>query len=300
MTAQSGALAFVINPHSGGQDGRRVLQMLRKSQPEERIFILQEVDLAQVVRSLSGIRAIIACGGDGTVTSVLEAVYRERKHIPIGVIPLGTGNDLARAFGWPGVCAGERQVGDLLCRLEGARPRALDRWILEGPGGNQAWYNYCSWGYDARVAGRFHELRRQHQSLFRWRLANMACYAGIGMQEPGSDLSTCLTADLPRPIPAWTRSLILVGITTYAGGRRLADDIVVDDGQCDCFALPSGLAFGLRLSGLRKPYRLGRHRTIQLKLKRPLFVQMDGESHLAQPGQYRIRHGGQVEVLGKA
>eukprot|EP00913_Durusdinium_trenchii_P001835 g1701.t1 len=50
--------------------------------------------------------AILACGGDGTVTwvlSKLNALQHERglKTMPaVGIIPLGTGNDLARSLGW--------------------------------------------------------------------------------------------------------------------------------------------------------------------------------------------------------
>lgn len=42
---------------------------------------------------------IVACGGDGTVRRVLEAVVRADIKIPVGIIPLGTGNLLAKSIG---------------------------------------------------------------------------------------------------------------------------------------------------------------------------------------------------------
>ena len=51
---------------------------------------------------------ILACGGDGTVGWILSVMDSMKSSFPrgrrpaIGIIPLGTGNDLSRSLNWGG------------------------------------------------------------------------------------------------------------------------------------------------------------------------------------------------------
>lgn len=58
----------------------------------------------ELYRKVPNLR-ILACGGDGTVGWILSVLDKIEftPMPPIGVLPLGTGNDLARALGWGGV-----------------------------------------------------------------------------------------------------------------------------------------------------------------------------------------------------
>jgi len=295
-------LVFLVNPSSGGGTGQRLMQHLRGIYGDEQVMSVFSVDVPTLLdRWRDRGLALIACGGDGTVSSVLNAVHvAENKppgSVPVGLIPLGTGNDLARALGYRPV-ATQSAVGQILERLPHAHIRQIDRWILRSAQHLAGWYNYCSWGFDARIAWQFHNLRQKFRPFFRSRLANLACYAGIGLQERGILMGLRLeTAAGSIEPPPWMRSFVVSSIGSYAGGRQLGNRIQCDDGKCDAFALGSGLAFGLGLSGWRRPRRLGTHSALRVEVPLPTFMQLDGEPMVAQPGIYEIERSGTVPVL---
>jgi len=292
------AAIFVVNPRSGGRSGARLLTQLEQRLGRERVFAIGSMDLAELVQRYHGrAEALVACGGDGTAAALLDCAWRAGSGIeptPVAVWPLGTGNDLARFAGAP--LSGS--IDQRLAWLEAAVVTPLDRWVLQGPTGERSWFNYCSWGCDARIVQRFHRLRDHHPWAFASSLTNKLCYAGLGLQDFGSPLAVDISsAAHAARAPTWLRSLVLANIPSYAGGRRLGNQIAASDSACDAFALPAGIALGLGLSGMRKPRSLGAHHDLCVRLGRPAFLQVDGEPLIAQPGIYRINHGGRVRLL---
>ncbi len=291
-------LIFIVNAESGGRRGRWLMKHLRTLFPEDRVLPLAGVDIDRAIRrSRDEDGAVVACGGDGTAACVLEASWRAGGSVPIGIVPLGTGNDLARSMG----C---RSSGGLVfSALRAGVPRRIDRWVLRAPEGarhpERAWFNYLSVGYDARVAHRFHALRRHHPAMFRSPTVNKVLYGMVSLGERGGPVAGAvrLHAAGPIAVPAWSGAVVLANIASYAGGTRLGSGILPDDGSLDAFALPAGLAMGLAMGGIRRAHRLGAHRRVDMHILHAVAMQIDGEPLIAGPGHYRVIHGGTVQVL---
>ncbi|KAG9339086.1 hypothetical protein JZ751_024115 [Albula glossodonta] len=96
-----------VNPKSGGNQGTKVLQMFMWVLNPRQVFDLSQGgprDALELYRKVPNLR-ILACGGDGTVGWILSALdeLQMNPQPPVAVLPLGTGNDLARTLNWGGL-----------------------------------------------------------------------------------------------------------------------------------------------------------------------------------------------------
>uniref|UniRef100_A0A8D3EBA3 Diacylglycerol kinase n=1 Tax=Scophthalmus maximus TaxID=52904 RepID=A0A8D3EBA3_SCOMX len=127
-------LLVFVNSKSGDNQGvkflRRFKQLLNPAQvfdlmnggPHLGLRLFQKFDTFR----------ILVCGGDGSVGWVLSEIdaLTLHKQCQLGVLPLGTGNDLARVLGWGSACDDDAQLPQILEKLERASTKMLDRWSI--------------------------------------------------------------------------------------------------------------------------------------------------------------------------
>jgi YegS/Rv2252/BmrU family lipid kinase len=102
--------ALLYNPASGRRSGRRgallreAVRLFHSAGIETTVIAAENLNLlAEQARTAvaAGCDAIIACGGDGTVHGILQEITSAPDRLTLGVIPMGTGNVLARNMGLP-------------------------------------------------------------------------------------------------------------------------------------------------------------------------------------------------------
>ena len=81
---------------------------------------------------------VLVCGGDGSIGWVLTEMDKLNLHrkAVVGVLPLGTGNDLSQVLGWGSVCNDDSSVPHIIEQYESASTKMLDRWSVltyDGP-----------------------------------------------------------------------------------------------------------------------------------------------------------------------
>jgi diacylglycerol kinase family enzyme len=99
-------IAFIINPYSGtGQKDELPLSIKQELNMEmfnpEIVFTEYRGHGTELAESFvkKGFRYIVAVGGDGTVNEVAKALIHT--DCSLGIVPIGSGNGLARHLGMP-------------------------------------------------------------------------------------------------------------------------------------------------------------------------------------------------------
>jgi len=291
---QDGKRALLIVNRSsgrGGQDLEEGLERLRAAgiALDERAPRSPR-EVPEIIRAAAdSVELVILAGGDGTMSLAAPALLETG--LPLGIIPTGTANDLARTLGIPFTIAGACAV------IAGGRRQAID----VGQVNDRYFFNVASLGLSVSVARR---LTRKLKRRFGVLSYPMAVFdAARAMRSFRAEI-VCDDESLS----VRTIQIAVGNGRYYGGGMAVADDAAIDDELLDLYSLPpvslSGLIglvpfLWLGKHGRWREVRLVRGKTIKIRTAGPRSINTDGEVTTRTPAVFRVIPGA-VSVFAPA
>ncbi|CAN9498370.1 unnamed protein product [Ophioblennius macclurei] len=328
-------LLVFVNPKSGGNQGNKILQSFMWYLNPRQVFDLSQggpKEGLELYRKVHNLR-VLACGGDGTVGWLLSCLddLGLNPQPAVAVLPLGTGNDLARTLNWGGGYTDE-PLCKILSHVEDGAIVQLDRWNLRVEPNQSAaaepdeqqtdklpldvFNNYFSLGFDAHVTLEFHESREANPEKFTSRFRNKMFYAGTAFSDflmgSSKDLSkhirvVCDGTDLTSKVQDLKlQCLVFLNIPRYCAGttpwgnpgdHHDFEPQRHDDGYIEVIGFTMTSLATLQVGGHGE--RLNQCREVTLTTTKPLPVQVDGEPCRLAPSVIHISLRNQANMVQK-
>jgi YegS/Rv2252/BmrU family lipid kinase len=262
----------LVNPSAGGGRARELLPglegALRDRELAYRLVMTTSLEhgIEEACKAASAGETIVVMSGDGLIGQIGGALAET--NAPLGIIPAGRGNDLARVLGIPTEPEGALSV------IAGGHTRQIDVGVVNG----KRFLGIASLGFDSDANRIANEARLVKGNLV---YLYAALRALVGWKPATFTLH--VDGDLKR-VTGYT--VCAANNKAYGGGMYAAPDAELDDGLLDLGVC--GNVGKLRfLRGLAKVFD-GEHRELlevqewkvseaQIEADRPFAVYADGD-----------------------
>jgi YegS/Rv2252/BmrU family lipid kinase len=202
----------ILNPRAGvaAHRTREAVERGRPSWKDYAVYLTREPGHATSLAReavAAGAGLVLAVGGDGTVNEVAQGLVGSPA--ALGIVPVGSGNGLARALRIP------LQPGGALAALESGARRRMDLGTLNG----RIFLNVAGVGFDAAVGHAFHESGR------RGGRRGLLGYLRLSLRELYAYRPKSLTLEV-----ATCRLDLAAFVLTFANGPQYGSGAVINPG----------------------------------------------------------------------
>ncbi|QQE78170.1 diacylglycerol kinase family protein [Alicyclobacillus sp. SO9] len=290
---------FLVNRSAGNGRGekawREIQGVLEQRRTEYRVSYPGNAEEAvQHVRSLEpSVETVVIVGGDGSVQSVLRELMVRKLHV--GIIPAGSGNDLARGLNIPMTPKAALEV------LFTGRPFPVD--VIRH--GEQAYATAIGVGFDGAVA-----FAANHSWYKKWlnalglgRLAYVAALIKTLFHYKPADIELILDGRHLHLTKVWL--IAISNFPSYGGGMKICPQAQPDDGYLNICAvhhvsrLEVIRVFPKVYSGTHTSHpavKMFTAKRVQVHASKPLLAHGDGESIGQSPIEAELQMGSVLVV----
>jgi YegS/Rv2252/BmrU family lipid kinase len=268
----------LINPNSrnGKADLRPALDLLR-SGGIELVELPDPQALGRAVATQREADLVIVGGGDGTLNAAADSVIASG--LPLGILPLGTANDLARTLELPTDPAAAAEV------FLAGRTRQIDLGRING----KPFFNVASLGLSIDVARAMTGETKRRWGVLGYPLAFWR--ASRRRRSFRADIRCDQERRRVHSVQIWVGNG-----RHFGGGMTVAADATIDDGMLDLVSLAPRGFWGLILTSplLRWGHhddprvRHWRGTEIEIHTHRPMPINTDGELTTETPARIEV------------
>jgi diacylglycerol kinase (ATP) len=274
---------LLLNPHarlgdSPLEDAIRVFADTGIEVAVERYASGAEVS-PDIMRRASGFDLVVVGGGDGTVNAAARGILETG--LPMGILPMGTANDLARTLSIPLSLAEAAKV------IVAGQTRRIDVGDVNG----HLFFNVASIGLAADLSRRLTPTVKK-----RWGRLAYAITAVQTLLSARPFSATIITKEGETKVK--TLQIAVGNGRHYGGGTVVEASAAIDDEHLDLYSLEVSSVWKLALMlrdfrrgshGLWREVRTHRCVEFEVRTRRPRPVNTDGDLVTFTPAYFSIR-----------
>ena len=171
-----------------------------------------------VLRHRDSIDLVIVGGGDGTLNAIVDILVDMK--LPLGILPLGTANDLARTLGIP-------LAVEQACRvIAQGQLKYIDLGCVNG----KHFFNVASLGLSVEITGKLSKGAKRRWGILAYAMTALQV---IGQTRPFN--AEIVVND--KPVRVKTIQIAVGNGRFYGGGMTIAKDATIDDQRLDLYSL---------------------------------------------------------------
>ncbi|MEH2079538.1 MAG: lipid kinase [Nostoc sp.] len=235
--------------------------------------------LAEVIlRYKHQVDLVIIGGGDGTLNAAVDALIETQ--LPLGILPLGTANDLARTLEIP------NSLNEACKIIADGYLHRIDLGCVN----DKHFFNVASMGLSVKITERLTKEVKRRWGVF----AYAATALQVILEARPFTAEIAINGELIR---VKTVQIAVGNGRYYGGGMAVADDATIDDQRLDLYSLE--IEHWWQVILLLPAMRRGRHihwqsvrshqgQAIEVHTRKPRPINTDGEITTYTPAHFRV------------